>query len=272
MDPITAIMAIAAGFASTSGAVAAIGNMISGDGDEDFKDLYPQTSTGDLPEESSFNPRYVGRNVEWIGTPGHMFPADPDYMTHIDGKIFSPGKIEAVAREVRRAASGERERLVFYSPYGQIQKIDIDYIKDSMEYEDENQGVALTTGDEELDEFIREPIEVMSMWDVGEDEEGATYHEELDIWMDQDGWDELQDIKKRIIEAEQFGEGDLGKWTVSVRDGNHRAFGSALGGESVIWIKVMDNDVQDAQQAAMYPEKYTGKYYDGLREMLKMLR
>ncbi len=42
--------------------------------------------------------------------------------------------------------------------------------------------------------------------------------------------------------------GDFGQWSATVRDGNHRAFGSMLGGEERVAIRVYDNDMIELQE------------------------
>ena len=49
--------------------------------------------------------------------------------------------------------------------------------------------------------------------------------------------------------GEPFTLADIGQWRAVVRDGNHRAFGSVLGGEVRVPIRIYDADVQEIKAA-----------------------
>lgn len=252
MDPLTlGILAVIAGFASSSGAVEYLGrraahprtrqNWLEG---ETFEDFYPASARGEI-EVSWGKKLYQGRKVAWVGDPGEMVAADPHYMMHLDGNLFDDRKLRAVVQGVRNASV--ENPVVFYAPYAQFTKIGRDEVEESLQYGDDvNQGRALTTGDDEVDRFLQDPFEF--------DEEERT---------------ELEERLEELIEDEA---GDLGKWRATVRDGNHRAFGAAIAGEPVVWLRVYDNDMIDIKRAVEYPERHTGRYWDDARELASMLR
>jgi hypothetical protein len=165
----------------------------------------------------------------WIGTKGRMFRADPDYMQHIWGNIFDEDKLAAVVKGI---VNGE-DRVHFYAPYGTISKIDIQSIIESLQYaEDEGLDRPYTTGDEELDLFLLDPDELL--YELTSEEPGDDFWEE-----------EKKRLEEELQEAVDSESGDIGQWAVTIRDGNHRAFGAAIAGEPYIWVLIDDNQYQD---------------------------
>lgn len=196
-------------------------------GSGEFEDFYPQSASGELDDVDRAGNRYYGRNVIWIGEEGRMIRADSDYITHISGNIFDADKLSAVVDGVRNSEG----RVTFYAPYGTTNKINIRDIAESQEYwEDEGFDEPLTTGNEELDRYLADPKEFLGYYGEEGDEE----------WTE--AKDEYEALKDEAIELD---EGDLGSWSVTIRDGNHRAFGALIAGEPFVWVMLADNDYQD---------------------------
>jgi hypothetical protein len=220
---------------------------IAGEGYGELFDYYPKTAAGEIDEhDGDF---YYGRNVIWAGDQGRMVRADPDYLQHVWGNIFDPDKLAAIVSGIEEAD----ERLVFVAPYGTASKIDLQSVKESHEYaEDEGLDRPYTTGDEELDRYLVEPEQVLYEY---ADEPGD------------EAWEEARaDIEDRLQEALANDEGDLGQWVVTIRDGNHRAFGALMAGEPYVYVMLSDNQMQDLQVA-----RDNGTLTDKQRELLDML-
>lgn len=197
---------------------------LADEGQGSFEDYYPDSAAGalELDEDSA----YRGRNVIWDGTEGRMFRVDPLYMRSIEGNLFDPDKLAAIRSGIEEAD----EPVVFRAPYGQAYKIDIDRVKESLEYtEDEALDRPYSTGDDDLDEYLVRPEEALEPYGEPGDEE----YEEAKA-----------DFEKRLKRAIQRDEGDLGAWAFTIRDGNHRAFGAVLAGEPYVWARITDNDYQ----------------------------
>ena len=213
---------------------------------EDFEDHYPMSASGEIFEEYPTPPytKYYGRNVIWLGSEGHMFRADPEYITHIDGNIFYPEKLGAVVAGIR---DGE-ERIGFVPGYAQISKVEPINVKESIEYaEDEGLDRPYTTGSEVLDQWLVEPDNAFEdhAWDYEElDSDEELMQEEFDVIME-----------AKLAEAVENEDGDLGAWAVDIRDGNHRSFGALLAGEPYVYVFIYDNDyqriVQDAKEGRL---------------------
>ena len=188
---------------------------------------------GDLPDvDINAYDKYYGRNVIWLGTKGEMFRATPDSAISISGNIFDEDKVEAVTEKILEA----EDRVVFYAPYGYVTKIELINVKESIDYVDYPEAnimgesvPVLTTGDKELDDFLVNP---------------DNYDE-----------DEAAELKKELAEAVEYGYGDLGDYTVQIRDGNHRARGAFLSGEPYVYVHIVGLDEMSDEDRQVLTEK-----------------
>ena len=189
-----------------------------------FRKFYGASARGELPTESY--ELYHGRRVRWIGYQGEMLKVKADYVRHIEGNIFSPDKLAAVVEGVDQGDSNG-EKVAFYPAYGQATVIGLDDVRESIQYAaDEGLDRPYTTGDDELDAYLVDPKQAM-------DDAGTT----------------KAAFEKRLKAVVSKRTGDLGELAVTVRDGNHRAFGALLAGEPYIYVRLYDNDMQDIRDA-----------------------
>ncbi len=200
---------------------------LAADGDgADLGEFYEATAEGDDTED----PQYLcrGRNVWWNGTEGHMMKVPARDLVPIEGNIFYPEKLAAVAQAVRRA----RRPLVFDAPYGHPSLIDRDRIQESIQYARDGDPLVpvYSTGDEDLDEYLLDPKDTLGKFG----KPGSKRYEKAKA-----------EREEAIEDARRRGLGDFGRLGVQVRDGNHRAFGAVLGGESHVWILLDNNAWQD---------------------------
>tara|TARA_B100001094_G_C18196186_1_gene811194 strand:- start:2074 stop:3135 length:1062 start_codon:yes stop_codon:yes gene_type:complete len=197
------------------------------------KETYPYYEDSghypDIEDEIRKEDIFYGKNVLWIGTPGKMLRVDADYIYPIQGNIFYPEKINDVMNKIVNA----EERVTLYAPYGNVTKIEINDIRESLDYEDDYGMRTLTTGDEELDEYLKDPDEFFSHLDLEEEGDRAEYEKEK------------ARLDEELSEATASGDGDLGEYMVQIRDGNHRAFGAVAAGETYIWVAISENQLQD---------------------------
>jgi hypothetical protein len=213
----------------------------------EFEDYFPQSASGEMAGEE---PAYFGRNVIWIGDEGRMVRASPDYTQHIWGNIFDEDKLAAVVSGIKEAEG----RTYFVAPYGTISKIDLNSVRESMSYwEDEGLDRPYTTGDDDLDAYVKDPEQAL---------QDETYAEPGDK-----EWEEAKaEFEEQLQDAVDSDDGDLGEWVVTVRDGNHRTFGSFLAGEPYTWVMLSDNQYQDLMHA-----KKKGTLTEDQKELLEML-
>jgi len=189
-----------------------------------FEAHYPQSAANEYADSDDL---YYGRRVIWDGIPGRMLKVKAEYVIPTPGNVFDSQKISAVVDAIE-----EGHRPIFQAAYGYASKINRKHIIESLIYdEDEFQ---LTTGDPELDQFLINANTVLANYI---DLEDMSAYEEL-----------LTDFRDRLIQAEVNNEGDLGKWQVTLRDGNHRVFGTLLAGEPDVYIMIATNQMQDVSR------------------------
>lgn len=183
-----------------------------------FEENYPRSARNELKKHRT-EKLYYGRNVIWIGEKGRMIQVDSEYAQHIEGNIFEACKLAAIVEAIKELP----HRITFYPGYCEVSVVEPIDIKESIEYEYEN-GLErpLTTGSDELDEYITDPEQF--------DEE------------------EREELEEELQYAIEHDEGDLGSLVIQIRDGNHRAFGALLAGEPYIYLLVSDNQMKHLKE------------------------
>jgi len=184
---------------------------------------YPQSRDRSIERYWSDTP-YQGRRVLWLGTEGKMLWVPARYLVPIDGNIFYGDKIRELAGLVR--SSSQDDPLPLRAAYGMATVIGPLDVAESIQYDDMR---TWTTGDEDLDAWLADPESWLDEY-AADDEHRAELQAEME--------DELD-------EAVENNAGDLGKVSFQVRDGNHRVFGSLLGGEEGAWVLLADNQHQE---------------------------
>lgn len=196
-----------------------------------YHDYYP-----DLDESSlNKNHYYRGNNVIWIGTPGKMIRVDSNAIYPIEGNIFNSEKISQIASKIINS----EKKTILYAPYGVATKVDIDNIRESIEYSEathKEDPSVLTTGNDELDEYILNKKEYFENLGLSKDDDPEEYLEE-----------EAR-LEEELKNAISSNDGDIGRIIFQIRDGNHRAFGAVAAGEPYIWVSVSDNQIQDIKE------------------------
>jgi hypothetical protein len=261
----------------------------------EFEDYYPQTASGGICDDPSL---YHERSVAWAGIEGKMMRVHWSEASSIWGNIFDPDKLGAVAHAVQHYP----EKLCFTAAYGDPNIIGLTDIVESLQ--DDEEGTKLSTGDEDLDEFLTDPEwwlsskdmlgdinlvpgfpfalseeqfdlfneiedEIEELMDAGEpldsrqrryldDKVEFVRHGAGGIVIDRqlglpltvpEGVDAVSEMRELLDEAKSDRSGDFGKLRFQFRDGNHRVFGSFLGGEDYVWVIVMDNKLQNIRSA-----------------------
>lgn len=177
---------------------------------------------------------YETRGVYWVGTPGRMYRASWDQVHAFPGNPFDPAKVATFA-----ALIDGPDKPALYAPPAQsvlVELIDVEESQkshaDSELYEAMGMTRPLTTGDEELDEYLADPETFLETY--AEDEEDAAVM--------------AADMVERADMAVATSAGDLGKFIFQLRDGNHRAFGAQMAGEPYVWLNVvtsLQNELPD---------------------------
>ena len=177
----------------------------------DFADYYPASAAGELKPTDP----YYGRNVIWDGISGQMVRVQPDMAQAIDGNQFDADKLASIVSGIDEA----QDRVVFTAPYGTVHFITPDDVRESIECAEDYPDYVLTTGDADLDEWLVDPSDFSP--------------------------EEARDSIEALEHAVEHNEGDLGSFTFTLRDGNHRAFGAMIAGEPYVYMILEDNQFQD---------------------------
>lgn len=190
----------------------------------ELRDYYPKSAAGELQPYRGWT-EMVGGGVRWQVEPGSAVWIDSRYLRPISGNIFDEHKLGAVGKAVKQARRKELPTIAMMAGYGQVHRLDPEWIAESQAYRDDNIGDPFTTGDRQLDEWLV-----------------RRYNQE------NDDEEENQEMEELLAEAVASSQGDLGKWTATVRDGNHRTFGAVLGGEERVAVRLYDNDEQELRE------------------------
>lgn len=194
-----------------------------------LEDFYPKSARRELePHLGWISVR--DRGVSWFVEPGSAVWIESRYLRPMPGNIFDEHKLGAVAKAVREARRTGNP-VPMYAGYGQVHRLTADWIAESLAYRDDNAGDPFTTGDRDLDDWLVRYYQSGH----GDRRTGGDLEED-------------SEMKERLAEAEARGQGDLRKWTATVRDGNHRTFGAVLGGEERVAVRLYDNDEQDLRE------------------------
>lgn len=221
-----------------------------------------------------------GNNVGWEVNIDNAFPIDSSlipYVRSMDGNIFDHKKLKDMFRIVSNARRNS-QYVVFEPGYCLIEVIDMTDIKEAFEYADDPGEVSLTTGDENVDNFLKSEedwiSENMSILDnvsdieaffeeykdlEKEDEWGdpnfdnfiawantqlSWYFSDDDLIKDMETWEKLQED---IQHAKENETGDIGELDIQLRDGHHRFWGAVSAGEPLIWWHMEESLADEVQ-------------------------
>ena len=242
---------------------------------EDFNDHHhsaideAETEFGDFDEhfdkplskeDFEFNQKYYGRNVVFLGDKGKNLKIDSRYVTSREDNIFDYSKAKSVLEYLN---DFDTEDFVTYCPRCDVREIDFDTVMESLQYNDDdtlyeqfNLSEPFTTGDDELDNIIRnvdweDDIKGnFYMYDDYLKKDGTLDMEEVAKSDDPDEVVEyykedveaIQDVKEMIERAKTDGYGDIGEYWAVLRDANHRTQALIMSGEPYIIIRPDDVD------------------------------
>ena len=182
-------------------------------------------------------------NVCWYGNRDRMIKVDVDYIYAMDQNMFYPDLIKRIEEKIRSSSASDPAEIE--CGYGRVSRVDIDDIEVSItDREMDRSHNVLTTGDEELDLYLKDKEAYLENWK-------SQY--------------EKEEIEELLVEAIKNKDGDLGEFIFQIRDGNHRAMAAKNAGEKYIWIDLETNQYNDLKN-----DRY-GIYenYDEIKNMLQ---
>lgn len=218
------------------------------DPDGEFENWFNDAPT---QEEIDSHAHYRAGDVVWLGDEGAMIKMHKSQIEAIDGNQFDPEKVAAFAREVR-----DNGPVYTWAPIADVYEVSFQLVKESIESGNDK----LSTGDQDLDEFLEDPSYYMGLYydealemkkigpkkfienfmqentdpDEGEYELTEEYKEELESI--RKTYNYLLEKEEQIEIAISKNSGNIGDYRAQIRDGNHRTFGAIKAGESWIWV------------------------------------
>jgi hypothetical protein len=222
--------------------------------------------TGVTPQAGTGETVYKGRRVHWIGERGRTFEIPARYVFARSDNIFDENKLKAVEEKIRNSLPNDP--TILETPLAHVDRLSLidiyetrcAYLNDrlSTEYGFEEPW----SGGEDLDDMIDNPEYLTDLaqeyageevlWDElveitpTKETEDRPYVETVD---DSEEAVRLKGmLENHIREIEDSAKGDIGQYIAQLRDGNHRGLGAINSGEEVIYVKVTNNSLQDAEE------------------------
>lgn len=239
-----------------------------------YKNIFKEDETyfsRNLPKEAKVNTKiFKGNNVIWYGKPETMVVVHKSQVYPREDNIFYPKKLKYVETLVKNSETP----VEFETGYGMGNVIDMMDVEEQQvakyegrfESEYTNETPA-STGDSELDEYIGDENYLENNYEISSDNLREFFEENrvkslyklVPIEVLKNGIRNLQDydefdeddfeaieafleFENDINMAIKNKSGDLGKFTIQVRDGNHRTFGSIAAGEEYIAIDLFSKE------------------------------
>lgn len=211
------------------------------DGDTEPDDEVLTLLREEGPPDTDEGQVYNGRRVRWLGEEGRMYRARWDQVHPRGGNIFYPGKLPAFV-EYARELLQDGDKPLWRAPpgwaHGPVTIQDIEESQQALQhgvedlYSSYGMTRAFSTGDEDLDEYIRDRQELrreLAKLEAEETEEDCRRDELREL---------IAEMEPRVEEAVASESGDLGTILIDLRDGNHRAFSAKLMGEPYVWVYI----------------------------------
>ena len=195
-----------------------------------FRHYYPESAAGVY--ESRDGDLYHGPQVIWDGIEGHMVRVPAENVAWNSQNILDSDKLRAVAQGIEES----RVKITLRAAWGNIYKVCLTTVRDSIRYARDDPHDVLTTGDDDLDEFLVDPETYIQDNYADPDDEPELYAEKM------------ADYQEALKDAEANNEGDLGEWIFTPTDGHHRLFGALLAGEPYVWVMLADAQVRRAHR------------------------
>lgn len=234
-----------------------------------FEDYYNNPPDNDAEVAKKQENLFHGRNVSWIGEKGRMLMVTAEQLSPRDDNIFDFDKMAAVKNYIENS----EDRVIFEAPPAQVSIVDLTNIIETQKAfhfgreGDYSISRAFSLGDDDLDLYLASPQDWheenlyssyddfllfekdpklwMKEWSIDENPSEWTDGEKEDYQMMIEEIEEHNKIREEIKKAVENKEGDIGMYWITLRDGNHRAFGALAAGEPYIWVYAIPDMTED---------------------------
>ena len=223
-----------------------------------------------LPDDiKKFSKRFEGRNVVWYGDPDQMIYLTEPQVHGMWGNIYYPEKMEFLVDLI----TNHEDKVELECSYGigdvttivDVIEEQTSYKNGSFEIDYEELNEPSSIGDEELDDYLGSEdlydSDLLGMYDIDSDimefmneyttsiakgnqtiETLMVKFKEFDASEEEiEAFKEYLKTESEIKEAIENEEGDIGMFTVQLRDGHHRVMSAFKAGEQYVCVN-LDKD------------------------------
>jgi hypothetical protein len=235
------------------------------------EDYFNPTLPDDIKDHSH---KYEGRSVTWYGDPDQMIVIHKDNVHGMWGNVYDPEKMDFLVDMI----INHEDKVELECSYGIGGIIDLtDVIEEqtsfhngSFDVDYENLDEPHTTGDNELDEYLGKEdlsefddisiyVENYDLFDLFSDNKTYLAKGRISLEDFKQAFEKISDGSEEDIEAfKQFikyenevkqaidnGSGDLGNFTVQLRDGHHRVMSAIKAGEEYVCVNLDTDSIVD---------------------------
>jgi hypothetical protein len=240
-----------------------------------FEEEYFSEKLSDEIKENSAE--YVGRSVTWYGDPNQMIVINKSQIEGMWGNIYDSEKMKFLTNLIKNS----EENVEIECSYGIGDIVNFQEIKEHQisknegSFDTDYDGIdePYSIGDEELDDYIGNetyiPDENMTsitevddffienkfkiaeniksveelkkeFYNLERDEDGEDFKEESDY----EAFNEYVRIEQEIKDAIKNKEGDIGLFTVQIRDGHHRIMSAIAAGEDKVCLNLTKEGIK----------------------------
>lgn len=240
-----------------------------------FEKYFNPTLSKDVKK---FSKKFEGRNVVWYGDPDQMIVIHKDSVEGMWGNIYYPEKLEQLSDLILNY-EGKVELECSYGHGGVIDLTDVveeqqAYLQDRFEVDYDGKNRPASLGDDDLNryvgteeigdlDFISSYVTQQEVQDFFENywtsfAKGRVSLDQLKEEFKQlepseeevEAFREFIELESGVKEAIENKRGDIGKFTVQLRDGHHRVTAAINAGEEYICVNLDKEHI----------EKYKGYY------------
>lgn len=223
------------------------------------------------PDERRLSAKYIGRQITWYGDRDQMIVIPVDNVEGMWGNIYYPEKLEQLIELIKN--SDENIELGCSYAVGSIVNLN-DIIEEQQSEHNDNFSVDYeqlerpkSTGDSELDNYVGHEelqeypafeyvdgnvLELMEKLRFGvargqiSPDKLKAIQQELDAEEDElEAFAEFVALELELANAVINNTGDLGKFTVQLRDGHHRFQAAKAVGEDKIAVNLAKDDLNN---------------------------
>lgn len=234
----------------------------------EINDFFNKTLDNNIKKLSK---KYVGNRVIWFGDPNQMIVISKDNIHGMWGNIYDSEKLESVKKMILNSD----DYIEFECSYGIGSVVDIrdiiehqeSHINGHFDTDYDGHDKPYSTDDFELDNYLGvenfDDLNFINYGDIDEDkleffkkykfdlsdnkfteDELLAEYKKLSPSEDEiDNFNTFIELENKITQAINNNDGDLGNFSLQLRDGHHRVMGAIAAGEQNVCVNLVKEDV-----------------------------